>query len=167
MRKLHALLLAVLLTLAFISPSFAEVGIKKDGVSNNIATDLNFRGAGTSITSDGSTLTFNLVLAGFANGGAVSMTTSELAISPSYSYVRKALSSTVGAAGTLANGTPGQLLTIFVTAVDGSGTLVLTPTTKTGYTTLTFNAVADSVTLLYVSDTVGWIVVGNVSVALA
>lgn len=168
MRKLHALLLAVLLTLAFVSPSFAEVGIKKDGVSSSIATDIDFKSMGSAISSDGSTLTFNLALTGVGNAGSASqMASGTLAVPTSYAYVSKFLSATVGAAGTLADGYPGQILAFSVSDVISSGTFVLTPTTKTGFSTLTFDAVNDSVTLLFVSSTTGWIILASNSVTIA
>ena len=67
-------------------------------------------------------------------------------------------------AASLANGTVGQIK-IFV-VVGGSGSCVLTPTTLNGGTTITFNAVGDAVTLLYVA-TVGWTVIGSNSVVVA
>jgi hypothetical protein len=57
---------------------------------------------------------------------------------------------------TLANGTVGQVKTI-VHAVDG-GSAVLTPTTKIGFTTITFTAVGDAATLTYTSA--GWAITG-------
>lgn len=57
---------------------------------------------------------------------------------------------------TLANGTQGQIKRI-VHVVDG-GSAVLTPTTKTGFTTITFTAVGESATLQYFT-TVGWTIV--------
>ena len=67
-------------------------------------------------------------------------------------------------AASLANGTVGQIK-IFV-VVGGSGSCVLTPTTLNGGTTITFNAIGDAVTLLYVA-TVGWTVIGSNSVVVA
>ena len=67
-------------------------------------------------------------------------------------------------AASLADGTVGQIK-IFV-VVGGSGSCVLTPTTLNGGTTITFNAVGDAVTLLYVA-TVGWTVIGSNSVVAA
>lgn len=58
---------------------------------------------------------------------------------------------------TLANGTAGQVKYI-VHGVDG-GSGILTPTTKTGYTTITFTNAGDSVTLVYLA-TRGWVIVG-------
>jgi hypothetical protein len=65
---------------------------------------------------------------------------------------------------TLANGTPGQKLTI-VLATDGNGDGTLTPTTKTGFATIVFADAGDQVTLEYVNDTIGWILVGAIGVA--
>ena len=67
-------------------------------------------------------------------------------------------------AASLANGTVGHIK-IFV-VVGGSGSCVLTPTTLNGGTTITFNAVGDAVTLLYVA-TVGWTVICSNSVVVA
>lgn len=58
---------------------------------------------------------------------------------------------------TLANGTNGQIKRIIHVVDGGSG--VLTPATKTGYTTITFTNVGESATLQYVT-TQGWCVVG-------
>ena len=56
---------------------------------------------------------------------------------------------------TLANGTNGQIKTIVHQALSGGGTWVLTPTTKTGYTTITSTAVGETCTLQFFT-TIGW-----------
>ena len=56
---------------------------------------------------------------------------------------------------TLANGTLGQIK-IISHVVDG-GSAVLTPTTKIGFTTITFTAVGDSAMLIYTVS--GWDIV--------
>lgn len=56
----------------------------------------------------------------------------------------------------LANGTDGQVISI-VHDVDG-GSAILTPTTATGYTTITFTAVGETATLMYVT-TRGWVII--------
>ena len=56
---------------------------------------------------------------------------------------------------TLANGVAGQLKTV-VHTVDG-GSAVLTPTTKIGFSTITFTAVGESATLVYTAA--GWAIV--------
>ena len=67
-------------------------------------------------------------------------------------------------AASLANGTVGQIK--IITVVSGSGACVLTPATANGFTTATFNAVGDTLTVMYVA-TVGWSVIGNHSVTVA
>lgn len=81
-----------------------------------------------------------------SGAGAVNVTTAVTALT------------TTGAAQalTLANGTVGQVKTI-VHVVDG-GSAVLTPTTKIGFSTITFTAVGETVTLVYTS--VGWAITG-------
>lgn len=64
---------------------------------------------------------------------------------------------------TLADGTIGQLKAI-VHVADG-GSAILTPTTKIGFTTITFTNVGDSVFLLYTA--VGWAVIGSKGVTIA
>jgi len=64
---------------------------------------------------------------------------------------------------TLANGTAGQFKTI-VHVVDG-GSAVLTPTTKIGFSTITFTNVGDAATLVYTSA--GWAIVGYYGASIA
>jgi hypothetical protein len=72
---------------------------------------------------------------------------------------------TTGAAQalTLANGSVGEVKVI-VHTVDG-GSAVLTPTTKIGFSTITFTAVGDAATLIYTSA--GWAVIGSKGVTIA
>lgn len=60
---------------------------------------------------------------------------------------------------TLANGVPGQILTI-VLVTDGGGNGTLTPVTKTGWSYIVFADPGDTASLLYVDDTVGWVILG-------
>jgi hypothetical protein len=72
---------------------------------------------------------------------------------------------TTGAAQalTLADGSVGEVKVI-VHAVDG-GSAVLTPTTKIGFSTVTFTNVGDSVMLIYTSA--GWAIIGSRGVTIA
>ena len=72
---------------------------------------------------------------------------------------------TTGAAQalTLANGSVGEVKVI-VHTVDG-GSAVLTPTTKIGFSTVTFTNVGDSVMLIYTSA--GWAIIGSRGVTIA
>lgn len=68
-------------------------------------------------------------------------------------------STATGDALTLANGTVGELKTIvYVAEAAGADTGILTPTTRIGYSTITFTNVGDSVTLQYFTQ--GWAVIG-------
>ena len=67
---------------------------------------------------------------------------------------------TTGAnAGTLADGTAGQILTVVIVTDSGEGTL--TPTTATGWATAVFTDDIDTASFMYVDGTVGWIVLGT------
>jgi hypothetical protein len=73
---------------------------------------------------------------------------------------------TTGAAQalTLIDGVSGQFKNV-VHTVDG-GSAVLTPTTKTGFATITFTNVGDSIFLQY-HTTRGWMVVSNYNTTIA
>jgi hypothetical protein len=58
---------------------------------------------------------------------------------------------------TLADGAVGQIK-IIIHTVDG-GSAILTPTTKIGFSTVTFTAVGDSVALIYTAT--GWAIFGT------
>jgi hypothetical protein len=81
-----------------------------------------------------------------------------LAIPVTHRYVAKTTAGDAEAL-TLANGVSGQVLTISL-VTDGGGDGTLTPTTKTGFSTIVFADAKDTATLLYVDDTIGWILVG-------
>lgn len=74
------------------------------------------------------------------------------------------LTTTGADALTLANGANGQILTIIMVVDGGEGTL--TPTTKTGYNTIAFNDVGDTIVLQYLT-TLGWMIVSNYGCTLA
>jgi hypothetical protein len=166
MRK--ALLLALILMVC-ATASFAAVGIKIDNANKGVATDLNFRGVGDQITNDGSTYTFNLTLAGTGNSGATSMTSTTLAVPVTHGYVRKAIANDDAfITGTLADGTPGQLLTIHITEQAGAKVFTVTPATSASLDSIGFDAAGEIATLWYVDDTSGWTLFGytNATVTL-
>jgi hypothetical protein len=108
---------------------------------------------------------FYILRAGLASGGATTAVTTDTVISTSHSKVDKEIASDPAfSQGMIPDGTPGQLLTILVTVVQAGGTFTLIPDTAHGFTYLVFEAVGDMVTLLYVDDNVGWIIVSQGSV---
>ncbi len=87
------------------------------------------------------------------------------AISPVNRLVKIAVSGTSSTAMTLAAGQEGQLLTLVMTAIGtGSSDAVVTAPLFGSNTTLTFNAVGDSVTLVSLSGE--WYVASNNSVTV-
>ena len=64
-----------------------------------------------------------------------------------------------GLAMTLANGVVGQIK-IITMVVDGGGTATLTPTSFANGSTIAFDAVNETVMLVY-ANTIGWVVVSN------
>ena len=108
---------------------------------------------GTLSVTGATTLTGNLTSNGalistpqsLTGAGAVNVTTLTTAVT----------TTAPAQALTLANGTNGQIKTIVHQALSGGGTWVLTPTTKTGYTTITSTAVGETCTLQFFT-TIGW-----------
>ena len=157
----------MLFALMFASPSNAAVGIWVDGSLQGTATDMEFKSIGGSLSNDGSRWTFNLLLAGVGSGGATSMTSSDLAVPVGFSHITKAISADPAFnAGTLADGNPGQILTLEITEQLGAETFTVTPATSTKIATLGFNAVGDIATLLFVDTTTGWAVLSQTSVTV-
>ena len=64
---------------------------------------------------------------------------------------------------TLANGTAGQI--VYFICEDEAGTTTITPATFNGGTSITFNALGDTVTLIYTTGT-GWSIVGGNSYSI-
>ncbi len=128
------------------------VSVLSSGTDESLTIDA--KGAG-SVTING-TATGKVILGGplsatsiqaLSGAGAVNLTT----------FCTK-VTSTGANALTLADGTNGQLKAI-VMVVDG-GDATLTPTTKTGFTTIVFNDLGDSV-LLQFYTTLGWMILSN------
>jgi len=110
-----------------------------------LAATLAVTGASTftgNLTSNGALISTPQALSG---AGAVNVTTLTTAVT----------TTAPAQALTLADGTNGQIKTIVHQALSGGGTWVLTPTTKTGYTTITSTAVGETCTLQFFT-TIGW-----------
>ena len=102
-----------------------------------------------------------LIGSGYSGGGATEMPTGILACPLNYSLVKKTYSNGTNEAGTLADGIQGQIIKIVITCVNATGSYKLTPTTKTGFTSITFDARGDQATLLFLDNTNGWIIIGE------
>jgi len=86
-----------------------------------------------------------------------------LAIPVTHAIVQK----TTGAdaeALTLADGEPSQVIQISLTT-DGGGDGTLTPATATNFATIVFADAGDTAVLMFVDDTIGWVILGLHGVA--
>lgn len=114
----------------------------------------------------GRELTYDQVYVGQARNGVSIVATGTTAITPTYAvYDIMSTSRTI----TVANGVPGQIVTLVCrTNLDYTlGTATITATTKTGWTSGAMDARKDSITLLYVDDTYGWVIVGTNSITIS
>jgi len=163
MKKLFALVLLV--ALVFSSASvFASVGYKKEGANTGQATDLNIQG---NASFDGSTLT--IIANGHEDGVTTNVSTESNLLSAALAYGVIQIQAGSAKSIALANGVKGQMVTILMTVYDGK-TVTITDDqvssavftmTKTGWDDIALDAVNDTVTLLYVDDTYGWIIYGQ------
>jgi hypothetical protein len=102
-------------------------------------------------------------------GGASSISSSSTQIGDNllaYSVILKSVGGgggvdSTGVGTTLRDGTPGQMITFLIKGLQSGGSWVVTPTTKTGYTSFAMDTKGDMITLLFVDSTVGWIIVSN------
>lgn len=163
MRRICALVLALMLSASSV---FAAVAIEKDGSAAGVATTLNFD-ADSAYSTNGSTfnlpMNLDLISAGIDDGGVTALATGPDAVASGYSVI---LANVATHTATLADGVPGQILTIIGADISDTGTLTVTATTKTGWTSVAIDASRDFVTLLYVDDTYGWIIIAQYSVSI-
>jgi len=166
-----AVILALLLSSTVAS---ATVGVKKDGVIVGNAVYIDVDNGLSSM--NGNTVT--LYSSGYKDGVTTNVSGETNLTSAALAYGVITLADTGSLDGSdcryisLANGTPGQMVTIWLYAAT-AGTLyitddkVITSTmTKTGWDDIALGTALDSVTLLYKDDTIGWIIVGQNGAAI-
>ena len=98
------------------------------------------------------------LVTGYASSPIVAIAADVLAMPTTHPIISKTTGGDAEAL-TLVDGLPGQMLLINL-ATDGGGDGTLTPTTMTGFATIVFADAGDEVILLYVDDTVGWVIMG-------
>lgn len=94
--------------------------------------------------------------------GSVTVAADALAIPTAAAFVAKS-SGADAEACTLANGVPGQVLTIALVS-DGGGTVTITPTTAS-FTSVALADAGDTVTVQFVDPVTGWVPLGAAGVA--
>ena len=174
MKKYLVLAICCVLLLSVAPLANASVGYQKDGADQGNASKIDIRNGYS--TFDGSTLTF------FSNGygdgvttnvsGETNLTSAALAYGVIVLEDTGALDSSDNRYITLADGTAGQMVTIILEASSDGGVLTITDDyvgtaiKNTGWDDIAFDVAGDSVTLLYVDDTYGWVVVGEYGVTV-
>jgi len=171
MRKLIAVTIALL-----FASSFAYATVAVNDINGYVGEATNIYIEGQDTDFDGSQVT---VLANGHKEGVTTNVSGETNLtSAALAYGVIILADTGSLDGSnaryiaLADGTPGQMVTIQLYAAT-AGTLYITDDkviastmTKTGWDDLAFNAALDSVTLLFVDTTYGWVVIGSNSVTV-
>lgn len=173
MRKLF-IYLAILASLILASTAWAVVAVEEDDSYEGEAVTLNFEGQGVHCSMTGSTYTVAMYANGHNEGVTTSVSSESNLTSAALAYgvIKKVGNdSTADLKVALANGTQGQMITIVITtACASSGDYVITDDgissgvftmTKTGWDDIALDAAYDSVTLLYVDDTYGWVIIGQ------
>lgn len=170
MRKLVVIFVVVMLLLVS-SLAFASVGIKKDGVNEGAVTDIDFRSSHTS--KSGSVV--SVYANGYKDGVTTNVSTESHLTSAALAYgIVSLVGGTSAKTMSLEAGTDGQIVTIIMTPAN-SGSITISETcvnphiTSTGWTSIVFavSSSAQSVTLLWVDDTYGWILVGSSNVTIS
>lgn len=176
--------LAAIMLLAFTGPVCASVGWKANGTPHGAMENFNSTcptGADcstqTGVTRKIPVLDSSLFATGTATGGATSVASTTAAVPTGYAFVRKVIPSNGDAAftaGTLADGKPGQILTIKAAGLSPSGATTggnytITPTTTTGFVSIKLTAVGDYAVFQFIDTTVGWVLLqsgGTVTIVL-
>jgi hypothetical protein len=173
MRKFLAIAIVIALLLTS-SVAFASVGYKKDGDNSGNATYIDFKNGYT--TFDGSTVSF--YANGYRDGVTTNVSGESNLSSAAVAYGIILIADTGALDGSnaryisLADGEAGQMITIQLVAAT-AGTLYITDDkiidanmTMTGWDDIALNAALDQVTLLWVDDTYGWIIVGQYGITV-
>lgn len=113
-----------------------------------------------------------VVASGHKAGVTTNVSTESTLMSAALAY--GVINMQVGSAKTIGlnDGVTGQMITIICSVRDGADAIISktafpVTTHSTGWNTLTFDTQGDSITLLFMDSTVGWIVVGNNGVTIS
>lgn len=188
MKKMFALILALALVIG-AAPAYAAVGVQDDGSYVGAATEINFDG-GVTVSSDGSTVTVDpttstenytfkttVVASGHKEGVTTNVSTESNLTSAALAYGVIAVTYSKNKYVNIAAGVKGQMVTIYIADTTGKGpsdyytitddyVAAASSAAKTGWDDIQFDAAGDSVTLLWVDDTTGWIIISRNSVTV-
>ena len=167
MRKLIGLAVVIAL-LSFVGSAYGAIGVdnEHDGSETYVGEASNINFEGQEVSFDGSKVT---VLANGHKDGVTDNVSSEsnlLAAALNYGVIRLGFGSAKSIS--IAAGTPGQMVTIVCTDSYDEGAITLTDDqvvatsmTTTGWDDIAFDSDEDTATLLWIDDTIGWVIVGQ------
>jgi len=167
MKKIFVLTLLCLLV--GFTNVFAAVAIYENGIYKGEATAIDIaagQGASTFANGEKANLPFSTNLFGTGTYNAsvtvVTQVNSSTHTIGSVNYRTMIIPlGTISRTLTLPDGTAGQLLTIIIENSYDKATVTLTATTKYGWSSATLDSVNDTITLLFIDSTYGWIVIGD------
>jgi hypothetical protein len=158
--KMRNGLIAVLAAVAILfagAHAYAALSAVTESFNGSDATEINNAMPATAKTKLGTRLRGVL-----QNESAAVSTTGEIDLDEADTLIK--FTSGVAGAGisesALGAGTVNQTITL-VLVTDNGGNVDITPTTKTGFTSIQLNDAKDSCTLRWANDTDGWVVQGN------
>ena len=167
MRKLVAILVIALFAFSSLSAE-AAVGIKKDGVYQGAATNLDFKTSAASLSGN----TVTVYATGHKSGVTADPTTGTNLNAASLAYGVILVDSGSARVITIADGAIGQMITFICNSADGKTYIISDDSaaegaiTNTGWDDISFDAVGESVTLLFLDATYGWIIIGYSGVTI-
>jgi len=168
--KKYFVLAIVIALLSFAGLATATVAIEDNDGYVGEATSIYV--SGQDVIFDGSKAT---ILANGHKKGVTTNTTDETNLtSAQLAYgVIIVTGVTTSKSVAIANGTDGQMITFIMTEYNDADFIITddqvlsTSMTTTGWDDITLNLEGDRVTLLYVDDTYGWIIIGQDTVTIA
>jgi hypothetical protein len=163
MRKLIAVVIALL---SFSVSAFATVAV--NDIDGYVGEVTNVYVEGQDVSFDGSQVT--ILANGHKEGATANVSTESNLTSAALAYGIILLEAGSAKSIALADGTPGQMITIISSTYDGKtititddsvNDVVFGDTTATGWDDIAVDTAFDSITLLFLDTTYGWIIVAN------
>lgn len=154
--------LALVFGLLFAQNSFAALAAVDVSLGDQDVNEINRMNPNASKTFLGDRLKGPLTTGATTYGSTDNINTASAGnyATPTTTVFLKTTGASVGTSYWLGNGTYNQRLTAIL-VTDGGQDFLITPQTKTGFTSVQLNDAKDTVTLRYINDTVGWTIEGN------
>lgn len=161
-KKKFLVVLALVAFAVIASKAYAELALVTESLGVQDVQEINNMTPGSSKTFLGTRLQGPLqagtTTAAACNTSGIACNTVATTVTTA-AYV-KTSSSAMGNSIALSDGYQNQEIT-FVLATDGGKDFYVTPTTKTGFTSVQLNDANDSATLKFIDSTTGWVIKGN------